>query len=188
MFLPPHAATLLRAALLFALSAPAILTAAIQWTGISQLPKDEIRFSLVDTKTETRSKWIPLGGVFGDYVLTAFDSENEVLVLKNKDETLRLKLQPAVIQEQKEPVQPPSSQAMTDEQEPVHPPSSQAMTDEQLRSHGLRRITRGDTISKIARDLGLRVSELLALNPEVRPTELRVGQILRVRPDPDGGK
>jgi LysM repeat protein len=38
----------------------------------------------------------------------------------------------------------------------------------------------GDTLDQIALELDMTVEELLAVNPDVEPTELRVGQRLRV--------
>jgi LysM repeat protein len=41
-------------------------------------------------------------------------------------------------------------------------------------------VVSGDTLEQIALELETTVEKLLALNPDVEPTELRVGQRLRV--------
>jgi LysM repeat protein len=43
------------------------------------------------------------------------------------------------------------------------------------------RIRRGDTLAAIAPRFGLTEVELLALNPGIEPTTLRIGQRIRVR-------
>jgi LysM repeat protein len=55
------------------------------------------------------------------------------------------------------------------------------MTDEELLGRGLRKTKPGDTFSKVARNSGVTVTDIMALNPEVDPARLWVGQILRIR-------
>ena len=43
----------------------------------------------------------------------------------------------------------------------------------------------GDTLSKVAAKFGLRVDELIALNPDIQPAKLKVGQRVKLKKEPN---
>ena len=59
-------------------------------------------------------------------------------------------------------------------------PSATSVTDE-----GVYVIASGDTVAKIARRFGLSLADLMAMNPDLVATRLKVGQKVRVRPEHD---
>jgi hypothetical protein len=155
-----------RTALLSLVFLPMVLRAEIRLTAISDLGGKGPQFVLVDTDTKAQASWIGLGATFENYTLSAFDQKTQTLVLKSESEVLKLQLARPVI------VDPaPAAPAV----------SYQSMSDDELAQHGLSRTRAGDTMSRIAKQAGISVAQLMALNPGVEPRSLRVGQILRTR-------
>ena len=59
-----------------------------------------------------------------------------------------------------------------------------APTDRKARARAAKvRIHRGDTLGKIARSFGVSVNELMAMNPQLSPRRLRIGQTVYVPPN-----
>lgn len=159
---------------------PGLLRAEIRLTGVSEIDDKGPLFTLEDTSTGDRSGWLPIGGTFGSYSLFSYHAETGTLSLVQGERVLAVVLAAAVIQDAG-PVQLPDQPAQSDGHAVEQPLES--LSDEQLLARGLRRTQAGDTLARIARERETTVQQLRELNPEVDPRRLRVGQILRFRPE-----
>ena len=65
--------------------------------------------------------------------------------------------------------------------EPTAPTATAPTTTTAASGRRFYRIRRGDTLAAIAPRFGLTEVELVALNPGIEPTALRIGQRIRVR-------
>ncbi|NBD37510.1 MAG: LysM peptidoglycan-binding domain-containing protein [Verrucomicrobia bacterium] len=89
----------------------------------------------------------------------------------------------------KRPAPAPAPSVVTDE-EPLDPPAEavdgeaeEAGEERTVAEKGVHRIEPGDTFSKIAREYGVGLSELLNANPTVNPRALQVGQRIVIPQD-----
>ena len=92
---------------LFLLPAAALLGAVadgIEFSAVLVLPgKTSVRLAL---KSNGNAAWIPLGQSFDGYVVSAYDSKEETVVLTKNDVTIRVRLNTAKVQEGKPPLDP----------------------------------------------------------------------------------
>ena len=65
--------------------------------------------------------------------------------------------------------------------EPTPPTATAPTTTTPVSARRFYRIRAGDTLAAIAPRFGLTEAELVALNPGIEPTALRIGQRIRVR-------
>ncbi|MFT3870645.1 MAG: LysM peptidoglycan-binding domain-containing protein [Nibricoccus sp.] len=133
------------------------LRAAVEFVGVST-ENAETKVALVETSTGA-TKWVKPGEQFGGYTLASYD-ETEKSILLTKDGTeLRIKLKEAKV------TAPASENTAT---ESSAPPSEYILKP-------------GDTASRVAKNAGLSVADLQALNPGVNWAKLHVGQKIRVK-------
>jgi LysM repeat protein len=109
------------------------------------------------------ARWVAVGGEIGGYTVAAFDAERGEVKLKKGDSVIEASL--------------PRSRVKPDQLEVR---DVLTMSDADLAALGFHRIKAGDTGAKIARALRMTMADLLALNPGVNFTKLKVGQILVV--------
>lgn len=165
--------------LLLLLLFPALAIAEFRLTAVSNPDGKGPRFVLEDSQSKARADWIELGSPFQGYTLSAFDPKSGILTLTKGSESMKVGLVDAAVQHapaaSPAPV-PPAART-------VSASSLAQLSDDELKARGLNRLKPGDTMAKIAREHGLTVQQLVALNPGVEPAKLRVGQILKVRPE-----
>jgi hypothetical protein len=149
-------------AAIFAFCALTALRAEIQLRGVMKTDNAYL-FSLLDTESQSSSSWVTIGSVFRGYTVVRYDQERDLVRLKKGDLEIEAKLQATHVKHA-----------------PESPVDVRSLSNEELESLGLYRLKAGDTAAKIARALKINVAALLALNPGVEFTRLRVGQILIV--------
>jgi hypothetical protein len=82
---------------LIALISPALpVAASIEFFGISKTDKETV-FALEDTAAAGSAAWIHIGQQFEDWTVTAYDDQNEALVLVRGSETQRIVLRGAKV-------------------------------------------------------------------------------------------
>ncbi|MGC4074472.1 MAG: LysM domain-containing protein [Nibricoccus sp.] len=133
------------------LISPILAHAEIQFVGVMTLNGQQ-QFGLQDTETKN-SQWLSLGGQFSEFTLESFQASENTVTLRNGGTVKLLKLQTA-------PSAPAKPAASTPEYYSVKP---------------------GDTGSKIARTHKISVKDLVALNPGVEFTKLKVGDSIRIK-------
>lgn len=90
--------------LILSLALAAALAAEIEFTGVFYLG-DKGHFSLVESDTGTKSRWLQIGNTFQGYRVESYDRDKGVLEIAASAQRLFLSLRPSVIQEAKVTIQ-----------------------------------------------------------------------------------
>ena len=138
-------------AVLACLLFPSFAAAAVEFTGV-MVSGSATKFSLRDTTAQSVSPWIAVGDNFAGYTVSSYDVKAEVLLLVKGEEKLSLHLTPGKI---------------TDAPPPPSRPNEHMVKP-------------GDTLAMIARQYQMTVLELVKLNEITDPSQLKVGQKLRL--------
>lgn len=74
------------------------LRAEIEFSGFFTTAKEGL-FSLRDTETQRSSGWLKIGQSFGDYTVQSFDSEQDIITLKQGERLLKIPLRTSKVKE-----------------------------------------------------------------------------------------
>ena len=109
------------------------------------------KFTLTD-KTAGVSQWLTIGDSFTGYTVSAYDAKEESIVLTKDGQQTRLRL--------------------------VSAKTTEAAPSPQNTEHIVKA---GETLALIARQNGITVQRLVELNPGIVPTNIKVGQKLKLK-------
>ena len=74
------------------------LKAEIEFSGFFTTSKEAF-FSLTDTEAKRSSGWLKIGQSFGNYTVMSFDSEHEIITLKQDERSLKIALRASKVRD-----------------------------------------------------------------------------------------